>query len=258
MADETTSRAIEPSSSPRPVTAAERRASSHAGTTDTDQLVSDIEKTREELAVTIDAIVDRVSPKKVVERGKQQAREGLNDASVIVREHASTAAEVVKEKALIAGEAAKKAAAQVKERVSGSSDSSTVRSPLTPATSVAIGSASPVAAAASPADSQAGSPSEPSGPSPLPAGTVSVDAGALPPLEPVDDTGSLADAADRTGPLLEPAGADLPAGRTAAHAAPASVPPVYLGAGLAAVVALLALVSRRRRARRRLRTGRRY
>ena len=64
MADEATSKAIEGSSSPqRSPTPAEQRANSHAGTTDTDQLVSDIERTREELAVTIDAIVDRVSPK---------------------------------------------------------------------------------------------------------------------------------------------------------------------------------------------------
>ena len=244
MADETTSQANEGTSSAQPVTAAERRANSHAGTTDTDQLVSDIEKTREELAVTIDAIVDRVSPKKVVERGKQQAREGLNDATVIVKEHASTAAEVVREKALVAGEAVKTAAAQVKERVSGSADSEPVRSPLTPATSVAIGSASPAG-------------SEPSGtaelaPSPLPANTVSVDAGALPPPEP-GAAGSLADGAERSGGSLRPTGAGTPTGSGAVP----PVPPVYLGAGLAALAGLIALLSRRRRSRRRTRADRR-
>ena len=247
MADETTSKAIEVSSSPQRLpTPAEQRASSHAGTTDTDQLVSDIERTREELAVTIDAIVDRVSPKKVVERSKAQAREGLNDASVIVKEHASTAAEVVREKALVATEAVKTAAAQVKERVSGTPDSAPVRSPLTPATSVAVGSAAPVSSAPSGPDAP--------GPSPLPAGTVSVPVGELPPPEPVDTTGSLADAAEASGPSLEPAGADLPASR--AYGATSSVPavqPVYAGAGVAALVALVLLLLRRRRSRSRRR-----
>jgi hypothetical protein len=55
-------------------------------------LAQDIAQTREELSVTIDAIVDRVSPKKVVERGKQQAREGVQDATEIVKVHATTAA----------------------------------------------------------------------------------------------------------------------------------------------------------------------
>ena len=100
--DETTSKAVEVSSPERPPTAAQQRASEHEGTTDTAQLASDIEKTREELAVTIDAIVDKVSPKKVAERTKQQAseaaRQGVHDATVIVKEKAATATQVVKEK----------------------------------------------------------------------------------------------------------------------------------------------------------------
>ena len=101
--DETTSKAIDVSqSAQRPPTAAERRASEHAGTTDTEVLAQDIAQTREELSVTIDAIVDRVSPKKVVERSKQQARDGVQDATEIVKGHATTAAGVVREKALVA------------------------------------------------------------------------------------------------------------------------------------------------------------
>ncbi len=107
--DETTSTAIDVSqpAQQRPPTAAERRAKEHAGTTDTEVLARDIEQTREELSVTIDAIVDRVSPKKVVERSKQQAREGVHDATEIVKVHATTAAGVVREKALVASEVVK-------------------------------------------------------------------------------------------------------------------------------------------------------
>ena len=273
MADEATSKAIEVSSSPeRTPTPAQQRANAHAGSTDTDQLVSDIEKTREELAVTIDAIVDRVSPKKVVERSKQQAREGVADATVIVKQHASTAAEVVREKAIVAGgvlkdrtstatEAVKGAAASVREKVSGPSDAGPVRSPLSPATSVAIGSATPVTgsgtSAASTSDGRAPSdgPVSSASPSPLPPNTQSIDVGELPPPESVDTTGSLADRADAAGTTVEPAGSELPAPRPVGTASPVPpVPPVYAGAGVAALVAaVLLLLRRRRRSRRALR-----
>ena len=115
--DETTSRAIDTSpAAQRPPTAAERRANEHAGTTDTEVLARDIAQTREELSVTIDAIVDRVSPKKVVERGKQQAREGVQDATEIVKGHATTAAGVVREKALVASEVVARRVARRIER----------------------------------------------------------------------------------------------------------------------------------------------
>jgi len=41
---------------------------------DTDELVADIDRTRTELARTIDAISDRVSPKKNVNRAMEQLR----------------------------------------------------------------------------------------------------------------------------------------------------------------------------------------
>lgn len=231
--DETTSKAIDVSqSAQRPPTPAERRAAEHAGTTDTEVLARDIAQTREELSVTIDAIVDRVSPKKVVERSKQQAREGVQDATEIVKGHATTAAGVVREKALVASEVVKEKVAELKDKASGTSDAPQVRSPLAPATSVHLDSATPVPAPdAGPVTS--------SGASPLPAGTVSVDAGELPPPE--------------TPPA--PA-ADLPSHRPVGTTGAAPVPPVYAGAGAAALLAAVLLL-RRRRARRRTRVVRR-
>jgi hypothetical protein len=250
--DETTSKAIDVSqSAQRPPTAAERRAAEHAGTTDTEVLARDIAQTREELSVTIDAIVDRVSPKKVVERSKQQARDGVQDATEIVKGHATTAAGVVREKALVASEVVQSKIAELKDKKSGSSDSTQVRSPLAPATSVSLTSATPVS-------SPDAGPVSSTGPSPLPASTVSIDAGELPPPEPASTTGSLADAADSRGPAVEPAGSDLPSHRPVpATTGAAPVPPVYAGAGAAALVAALLLLLRRRRARRRARVLRR-
>jgi MYXO-CTERM domain-containing protein len=241
--EQTSSRTTDASSSPqRPPTAAEQRANEHAGTTDTEVLARDIAQTREELAVTIDAIVDRVSPKKVVERSKQQAREGVQDATEIVKGHATTAAGMVKEKALVASEVVKEKVAEVKEKVSGTSDATPPRSPLGPATSVSLASATPMAS--SDAD-----PVSSTGTSPLPATAVSVDAGEVPPPEPAATTGSLADAADAGRPGVEPAGADLPSHRpvSTTGASDLGVPPVYAGAAAAALFALVLLLLRRRR-----------
>ena len=237
--DETTSKAIDVSqSAQRPPTAAERRATEHAGTTDTEVLARDIAQTREELSVTIDAIVDRVSPKKVVERGKQQAREGVQDATEIVKGHATTAAGVVREKALVASEVVQSKVAELKERASGTSDSTQVRSPLTPATSVSLTSATPV-------PSPDAGPVSSAGGSPLPTGTVSIDAGELPPPETVPGSAGAA-------------GSALPSHRpVTSTAGTPSVPPVYAGAGAAALLAALLLLLRRRSARRRDRLRRR-
>ena len=229
--DETTSKAIDVSqSAQRPATAAQQRAAEHAGTTDTEVLARDIAKTREELSVTIDAIVDRVSPKKVVERGKQQAREGVQDATVIVKGHATTAAGVVREKALVASEVVKEKVAELKDKASGTADSTQLRSPLTPATSVNRDSATPVASP--------GAGPVAAGASPLPAGTVSIDAGALPPPEVAPTTG-----------------AELPSHRPVGTVGGSSpVPPVYAGAGAAALLAVVLLLLRRRSSRRRSRS----
>ena len=50
-------------------------ADTEAKSVDQDALVADIDRTRAELARTIDAISDRVSPKRNVERATEQLRE---------------------------------------------------------------------------------------------------------------------------------------------------------------------------------------
>ena len=236
--DDTTSKTVQQGTE-RPPTPAEQRAARHDGTTDPDTLASDIEKTREELAETLDAIVDRVHPKKVVQRGKEQAKEGVQDAKVVAMETAATAAAVVKEKASTATEAVRQKAAAVKEKRSGGSDAT--RSPLSPATSVAVGSAGSAGSAGS---TSVGTASP--GPSPLPSNTISVDVGDVPPGEPASTAGALADAADARSTAVEPVGSDLPAWSPAPAYEPSRVP-VLAGAGAAALVALLLLLLRRRR-----------
>jgi hypothetical protein len=51
---------------------------------DPDALVADIDRTRADLARTIDAITDRVSPKKNVERTVDQIRTRVNQIDPIV------------------------------------------------------------------------------------------------------------------------------------------------------------------------------
>lgn len=241
--DETTSAKVQ-TAQDRPQTAAEQRAASHDGTTDTDQLVSDIEKTRGELAETLDAIVDKVDPKKVADRTKAQAREAAKDGVEDAKAAATTAAAAVKG-------AVKEKVAEVKEKVSGSSDSEPVRSPLAPATSVSVDAATPVTGAPTTGAAAAGTAAT-AGTSPLPSNAQSVDAGGLPPAEPADTPGSLADRSDATAPTVEPAGADLPAWSPARPAAyEPSQTPAMVGAGAAAAAAvgaaLVLLVLRRRR-----------
>jgi hypothetical protein len=61
---------------------------------DQETLVADIDRTRAELARTIDAISDRVSPKKNIERAKGQLRERVIEIDPIMA-GAATAAVVV-------------------------------------------------------------------------------------------------------------------------------------------------------------------
>lgn len=79
--------------------------------TDPDVLAQEIEQTREELAETLDAIADKVSPKKVVGRTKKAAKEGAADAVEAVKGTAASAVESVKG-----------SAAAVKEKVAGDAD----------------------------------------------------------------------------------------------------------------------------------------
>ena len=70
-----------------------------AASPDPDALVAEIEATREDLAETIDAIADRVSPQRVKERSKDKLREVAGHAKEVVSEKAATAKVVVSEKA---------------------------------------------------------------------------------------------------------------------------------------------------------------
>jgi hypothetical protein len=58
---------------------------------DQDTLVADIDRTRAELARTIDAISDRVSPKKNVERAKIQLRERVSQVDPLMAGAAAAA-----------------------------------------------------------------------------------------------------------------------------------------------------------------------
>jgi hypothetical protein len=105
--------AVEGSWSPkRPTTPAQERVARQTDASTTQELASDIEKTREELAQTLDAIADRVSPKKVAERTKAQVR-------VTVKDGVAKGQVAVKAGAASAAESAKGAVEAAKEMVSG-------------------------------------------------------------------------------------------------------------------------------------------
>jgi hypothetical protein len=184
---------------------------------DTEVLAQEIEQTREELAETLDAIAEKVSPKRVVARNKKAAKDGAKDAVEVVKEGAASAAETVKGTAASAAETVKGGVASVKEKVTGDSDP--VRSPLTPATSVEVGAASP-----------------------LSDDTVSLSVAEVP-VEPAPTPGALADAAVT---VTEPAGGETPSYPVTLPPATPSRTPVYAGAG-AALLVLLLLLKRRRR-----------
>ena len=58
---------------------------------DQDTLVADIDRTRAELARTIDAISDRVSPKKNVNRALEQIRQRASQVDPVIEGAAATA-----------------------------------------------------------------------------------------------------------------------------------------------------------------------
>jgi hypothetical protein len=203
--DKTGPEDVEGSWSPRrPKSTSSKVTADKGPSTDPEVLAQEIEQTREELAETLDAIADKVSPKKVVGRTKKAAKDGANDAVEAVKGTAASAADSVK-----AG------AAAVKEKVTGDSDP--VRSPLEPASSVEVGSASA-----------------------LSDDTVSIPAAEVP-VEPAPTPGALADAAYT---VTEPAGGETPYVSTLPPPAPSRVP-VFAGAG--ALLVLLYVMKRRRR-----------
>jgi hypothetical protein len=180
--------ALEGSWSPRRSKASSSKAKGDSDSKpDTDELVEDIERTRAELAETLDAIADKVSPKRVVGRTKKAAKDGANDAVESVKETAGEAAEAVK-----GGVAA------VKEKVAG--DAHPVRSPLGPATKVEIDSATVLPGAEVPFE-----------PAPTPGALADAAYVAVEPVgaEPTSYTSTLPPAAPSRMPMLAGAGAAL-------------------------------------------------
>jgi Protein of unknown function (DUF3618) len=66
-------------------------ADTESKSVDQETLVADIDRTRADLARTIDAISDRVSPKKNVERAKEQLRERVIEIDPIMAGAAAAA-----------------------------------------------------------------------------------------------------------------------------------------------------------------------
>ena len=66
-------------------------ADTDAKPVDQDALVADIDRTRTELARTIDAIADRVSPKKNVDRAMEQVRQRASQIDPLIVGAAATA-----------------------------------------------------------------------------------------------------------------------------------------------------------------------
>ena len=60
-----------------------------------DALLADIDKTRTELAHTIDAIADRVSPKKNISRAMEQVRERVSQIDPVLAGGAAAAVLVI-------------------------------------------------------------------------------------------------------------------------------------------------------------------
>ena len=119
------------------------------GPPDPEQLAQDIERTREDLAQTLDAIADKVSPRRVVDRTKTQAKADAQQAVATVKEKVATAGASTRVKAAAAAESVKSGVAQAKERVGGDD---AARSPLGPATSVELDAAAPVSSTGALAD----------------------------------------------------------------------------------------------------------
>ena len=82
---------------------------------DPDELVRQIERTREELAGTVEQIADRVNPKRVVERGKQRATEVAHNVVTNAKIMVSQAVGTARDRALAARESAAQAALTAKE-----------------------------------------------------------------------------------------------------------------------------------------------
>ena len=94
---------------PAPVSQAERKARAAAAQNakNPDAIAAEIEQAREDLAVTVAAIADRVSPKKVVGRTKVRLTEAVKGGTATAVEQVKTTALTAKEKVTTGSVAAK-------------------------------------------------------------------------------------------------------------------------------------------------------
>jgi hypothetical protein len=206
-------------------TPAEQRESAGGGSPDPEVLAGEIERTREELAETLDAIADKVSPKRVVERTKQDVsqtvKEGAAEASASVKEAAAEASA-----ALSSGVASLKSSAQqaketVQEKLAAQGMTTT----------------------------------------PAPTAGALADAAEVPVADPALAVDPAVDPALAVDAAVDPAGADLPPlpavgavpsapvrGSATTYGAPPAVPREVL-AGAGAALAVLFLLLRRRKRR---------
>jgi hypothetical protein len=167
----------------RPRTAAEQRAE-RASSDDPEVLAAEIEKTREELAETLDAIADKVSPKRVASRTKKKVgdavKDGAEGAAATVKAGTSQLKDAVKDKT----DVVKDKVEVVKDKVGGddatpSDDSTQTLAVPVPATTTPAGSPGASATSAASSTSLRAVPPPPaSGGSPLKLGPPAT-AGAL-------------------------------------------------------------------------------
>jgi hypothetical protein len=105
--------------------AAEQRRAGVSTSEDPEVLAEEIERTREDLSETLDAIADKVSPKRVADRTKERVGEALKEGSDSAKETLRTGATAVKGAAVNARAAVEEKVDAVK---AGSGDSQQVSS----------------------------------------------------------------------------------------------------------------------------------
>lgn len=131
-------------------TAAQQRADA-TSTPTPESLVAEIEQTRQDLAETVDAIADKVSPKRVAKRTTKKATDAVKDGAAAAKEMVTDAAETVAEKATSAGHAAAEAGEAVKATVRKAPSKKVPVETDTAAASAPQASVTPTAVSPSPA-----------------------------------------------------------------------------------------------------------
>lgn len=108
----------------RAKTAAEQRQDNAVTSDDPEVLAAEIERTREELAETLDAIADKVSPKRVTARTKKKVGDAVKDGAETATATVKAGATQLKEAVVEKTETVKEKAGDVTARLSGSEPSS--------------------------------------------------------------------------------------------------------------------------------------